>query len=103
MGLEIKTSKPAKRLKTTNHHHITISLSQGLSVNEQDKTVYERNKEAMKKMKTSERSSKSAQFLMKETLSSRQKWIQEDLPIVKDIISEFPLLESYTNVSIYSI
>lgn len=55
----------------------------------------------MKKMKPAERSSKTAQFLMRETLPLRQKWIQEDLPVVKEILTEFPLLESYINVSLY--
>ena len=99
MGLEVKTSRPAKRPKMMNHHHTTTFLNQSFSSSEQDKIVYERNKTAMKKMKASERSSKTAQFLMKETLPLRQKWIQDDLPIVKEIISEFPLLENYINVS----
>lgn len=55
----------------------------------------------MKNMKPPERSNRTAQFLMKETLPLRQKWIQEDLPVVKEILTEFPLLENYTNVSVY--
>ena len=51
-------------------------------------------------MKTGKRSSKTAQFLMKETLLLRQKWIQEELPIVEEILTEFPSLENYVNVSI---
>ena len=53
----------------------------------------------MKKMKPPERSNITAQFLMRETFPLRQKWIQEDLPVVKEILNEFPLLESYINVS----
>ena len=53
----------------------------------------------MKKMKQSEKSSRTAQFLMRETLPLRQKWTQEELPVVREILSEFPLLETYINVS----
>ena len=55
----------------------------------------------MKNMKPPERSSKTAQFLMRETLPLRQKWIQEDLPVVKaySSLTEFTLLENYTTVS----
>ena len=101
LGLEVKTSKPPKRCKTINNlHHATALLSQSLP-NTQDMGKYKRNIQAMKKMKPSETSSKTAQFLMKETIQLRQKWIQENLPIVKDIITEFPLLKSYTNVGIH--
>ena len=102
MGLEIKSecSKPPKRAKTTigNHHNTMIHLT--LTSSDQDKSIYERNKATMKKMKSSERSSRTALFLMRETLPLRQKWIQEDLAVVKEILSEFPLLESYINVSL---
>ena len=57
----------------------------------------------MKKMKPPERSSRTAQFLMRETLPLRQKWIQGDLPVVKEILTEFPLLESYINVSLHNV
>ena len=53
----------------------------------------------MKKIKPPERSNKTAQFLMRETFPLRQKWIQEDLLVVKEILNEFPLLETYINVS----
>ena len=58
-------------------------------------------KVTMKNMKPLERSSKTAQFLMRETLLLRQKWIQEDLPVVKEILTEFTLLENYTSVSVH--
>ena len=99
MGLEIK-SKPPKRPKTSNDHH-NIKIPSTSSYNDQDKSIYERNKTTMKNMKPPERSSKTGQFLMKETLPLRQQWIQEDFPIVKEILTEFPLLESYTNVSLH--
>ena len=97
MGLEVKSSKAAKRPKTANHHNTVVSLSSTSS--DQDKSIYERNKATMKKMKPPERSNKTAQFLMRETLPLRQKWIQEDLPVVKEVLTEFPLLKNYINVS----
>jgi len=69
MGLEVKSSKPAKRPKTTNHRSSIISLS--LTSSDQDKSIYEQNKATMKKMKPAERSSRTAQFLMRETLPLR--------------------------------
>ena len=74
MGLEIKSDKPPKRPKieaTNNHHNVTISLSTTSS--DQDKSIYNRNKAAMKRLKQQERSSKTALFLMGETLPLRQK------------------------------
>ena len=99
MGLEVKSSKPPKRLKTANHHNTMFLLSSTSS--DQDKSIYKRKKVTMKNMKPPERSSKTAQFLMRETLLLRQKWIQEDLPVVKEILTEFTLLENYTTVSVH--
>ena len=73
MGLEVKSSKPAKWPKTTNHHSSIISLSLTSSYSNQDKSIYEQNKATMKKVKPAERSSITAQFLMRETLPLRQK------------------------------
>jgi len=35
---------------------------------------------------------------MKETLPLRQQWIREDYPVVKEILREFSLLQTYIHV-----
>ena len=95
MGLEVQSSKQPKQLKTANHHNVMFPLSSTSS--DQDESIYKQNKATMKNMKPPERSSRPAQFLMRETLPLRQKWIQEDLPVVKEILTEFLLLENYSN------
>ena len=98
MGLKVSDSKPPKRLKKdTGNHYVCIDLS--VSSTDQDKTIFERNKMAIKKVKSTDETSQTARFLMKETLALRHKWIKEEFPIVKEILREFPLLQNYIHVS----
>ena len=98
MGLKVSDSKPPKRLKKdTGNHYVCIDLS--VSSTDQDKTIFERNKMAIKKVKSTDETSQTARFLMKETLALCHKWIKEEFPIVKEILREFPLLQNYIHVS----
>jgi len=94
MGLEIKPSPP--KCQKSNSYHPVLMCS---SSTEQDKTVYQCNKMAMHRIKYTDQATKTAQFLMKETPLLRHKWIEEYFPIVSEILSEFPLLKCYSNVS----
>lgn len=98
MGLQVSNSKPSKRPKTGTHH---VCLDLSASSSDQDNTIFERNKLALKKIKGPDESSSTAKFLMKETLALRHQWIKQELPIVKEILNEFPLLQNYMHVSIF--
>ena len=94
MGLEHKPSPP-KRPKCNSYHPVMVCNHS----TEQDETIYIRNKAAMQRIKSADQESKTAQFLMKETLTLRHTWIQKHFPVVREILTEFPLLKCYANVS----
>ena len=98
MGLQVSDSKPPKRLKKETTHHVCLDLS--TSSTDQDSSIFERNKVALKRINASDVSSTTAKFLMKETLAMHHQWIKEEFPVVKEILSEFPLLQNYMHVSI---
>ena len=66
MGLQVSDSKPSKHLKKEIHH---VCLNLSTSSTDQDKSIFERNKMALKKIKSMDGSSSTAKFLMKETLA----------------------------------
>ena len=93
MGLDIKPSPP-KCPKCNSYHPVMLPSHS----TEQDETVYTRNKLAMQQIKHSDQESKTAQFLLKEALILCHTWIEKHFPVVREILSEFPLLKCNSNV-----
>ena len=72
MGLQVSDSKPPKCLKKESHHH-TVSLDLSATSTNHNEAIFERNKIAVRRINTSNASSTTAKFLMKETLPLRHQ------------------------------